>query len=383
MGFRVCLNASGDPLFFPDAVTTEFSGNGSVYQWSTASTDATSTVHMVVIGSIDFSGYLDFSFNLSLVGGGGGGGGGSGDTTTLSFELLLPANPDNLLYAMGLGMRGGYISKMFESPSSSFRDWKWDGVNGNNGVWLGSTTGGVTLKLKGEDPLWQASVPYDDKSSPAPPPNWYNFGSGGISLDRNGTVSGYSGSFPVSTSSSNATKSFVFKASLVITPVHNLNLTHHFSLRYVQLGYTADTANYTFLAEKGASVVNVHQGNAINPWINYPYKTNGLMNATSAACHALGMKFSIYNTMRELSNRAEETFAMRAMGEAYVAGASGGADWLKEHVGSNFLSAWSTPIPGTSFVIDAAMRVVALSRWNNYYVEGIQQMMRDFDLDGI
>ena len=29
------------------------------------------------------------------------------------------------------------------------------------------------------------------------------------------------------------------------------------------------------------------------------------------------------------------------------------------------------------------MRVVALSRWNNYYVEGIQQMMRDFGLDGI
>ena len=28
------------------------------------------------------------------------------------------------------------------------------------------------------------------------------------------------------------------------------------------------------------------------------------------------------------------------------------------------------------------MRVVALSRWNNYYVEGVQQMMRDFSLDG-
>jgi len=29
------------------------------------------------------------------------------------------------------------------------------------------------------------------------------------------------------------------------------------------------------------------------------------------------------------------------------------------------------------------MRVVALSRWNNYYVEGVQQMMRDFQVDGL
>ena len=57
---------------------------------------------------------------------------------------------------------------------------------------------------------------------------------------------------------------------------------------------------------------------------------------------------------------------------------------VQEHIATNFLSAWSTPIPGVGdgFVTDAAIRVVALSRWNNYYVEGVQQMMRDFALDG-
>lgn len=107
------------------------------------------------------------------------------------------------------------------------------------------------------------------------------------------------------------------------------------------------------------------------------------MGDAAAACQALGMRFSIYNTMRELSNRCVETFAMRALGEAYVPGSGGsGSDWLKEHVGGGFLPAWSTPIPGlgNGYVEDAAMRVVALSRWNNFYVEGIQQMMRDFNL---
>jgi hypothetical protein len=199
-------------------------------------------------------------------------------------------------------------------------------------------------------------------------------------VSRDGRVSGFSGVFAVGEGGPVS-----FKASLLVTPVKMLNLTKHFSLRYVQLD---GPANYSFLASQGASVVNVHQGNSVNPFINYPYLTNDQMNATSTEVHELGMRFSIYNTMRELSNRCVETFAMRALGEAYVPGCGGapaGADWLKEHVGTDFLAAWSTPLVGMGdgFVTDAAMRVVALSRWNNFYVEGIQQMTRDFALDGI
>jgi hypothetical protein len=40
--------------------------------------------------------------------------------------------------------------------------------------------------------------------------------------------------------------------------------------------------------------------------INYPYLTNDIMNSTSAEVHALGMRYSVYNTMRELSNRCAE-----------------------------------------------------------------------------
>ena len=47
--------------------------------------------------------------------------------------------------------------------------WKWDGHNGNNGLWFGSTKAGVRLELKGEDPLWWAGSPYDSGTSPEPP----------------------------------------------------------------------------------------------------------------------------------------------------------------------------------------------------------------------
>ena len=152
----------------------------------------------------------------------------------------------------------------------------------------------------------------------------------------------------------------------------------------------------------------VRQGNSINPWINYPYETNVLMKQAADACHALGMKFKIYNTMRELSNRCRELWAMRALNETFVqpadpdAPVAGASDWLKEHVRNGFERAWSNPVQNVyptgsgaagpwqrAFVdhppseFDAAIKVKALSRWNNYYVEGLRQMQADFGFDGL
>ena len=238
VSLRVAL--SGAPLAFPAFSTVAFSGNGSAYAWEAAATDATGAVALRVAGSVDFSGYVALEVTATPAGAPPG--------ATLAVELVAEAARENVLYGMGLGVHGGYWAKMFDAPLST-RTWAWDGVNGNNGAWMGSTTGGFLLKLKGDDPLWQASVPFDDKSAPAPPPNWYNGGKGGILLDKNGTFIGFSGDVPFSSPLS-------WRASFLITPVHNLNLTRHWELRYAQLG---GPANYTFLAENGASVVNMHQ----------------------------------------------------------------------------------------------------------------------------
>lgn len=152
----------------------------------------------------------------------------------------------------------------------------------------------------------------------------------------------------------------------------------------------------------------MHQGNAINPWINYPYETTSLMKEAADACHALGLKFKIYNTMRELSNRCRELHALRALNETYVlpadpeAAVTAGSDWLQEHLRDGFVRAWSNPVQNVypsgsdaagpwqrAFVdhppseLDAAVKVKALSRWNNYYVEGLRQMQADFGYDGL
>ena len=72
--------------------------------------------------------------------------------------------------------------------------WKWDGVNGNSGVWAGVSTGGLRTTLKGDNPLWQAAVPFDSLSSPPPPPSWSNGGYGGARLWQNNTLEAFTSS---------------------------------------------------------------------------------------------------------------------------------------------------------------------------------------------
>ena len=69
----------------------------------------------------------------------------------------------------------------------------YQGKNGNNGVWMGSTKAGVRLYLKGDDPLWQAGVPFDSIVSPEPPQSWSNHGLGGVEVRGDGQIVAFSG----------------------------------------------------------------------------------------------------------------------------------------------------------------------------------------------
>ena len=103
----------------------------------------------------------------------------------------------------------------------------------------------------------------------------------------------------------------------MISPTRPLNLTKHWGERHYQ---AYGPTNYSAVAAGGATVLVEHQGNVINPWINYPFMTNQLMRQASSACHAVGLNFKVYNMMRELSYKAREIWAMRSLEETYVGG---------------------------------------------------------------
>ena len=97
---------------------------------------------------------------------------------------------------------------------------------------------------------------------------------------------------------------------LLLTPFHTLDTKAQFTTRYFHAYKPVAEA-----AATGANTLNIHHANDINPYINYPFLRPAQMKAYIDEAHARGLKVKIYYTVRELSNRAPELFALRSLGD--------------------------------------------------------------------
>ena len=77
-----------------------------------------------------------------------------------------------------------------------------------------------------------------------------------------------------------------------------------------------------------------------------------------------------------------ELWALRSLQhEIFQDGAGGGDPWLQEHLLSGYKAAWHQPLPDDS--VDAAIMTTGLSRWHNYYIEGLRWLLENVGVDGL
>ena len=110
-----------------------------------------------------------------------------------------------------------------------------------------------------------------------------------------------------------------FNLRLLLTPFHPIDPRAQFTTRY----FHAYKPIQDVLAT-GANVINVHHATAVNPYLNYPFLRPAEMRAYVDSAHAAGMRVKIYYTVRELTNRAPELWALRSLGQEVLCGGPGG-----------------------------------------------------------
>ena len=267
-------------------------------------------------------------------------------------------------YMMGLGEKGGYCPNDLR--------WKWDVEKNQDAVWVGDVNAGIQIRLydnKYERPL---NTNFYHQKPLHMPVSWCNAGNGGIDIHNaaDGThINAYSGKRSVKKGDR-----LYYYFNLALTPFRPIDTDKQWRERYHH--------NYEFLdgiQKRGANVINIHHANAINPFINYPFLRTKEMKAYIDGAHARDMKVKIYNTVRELSNSCVEMFALRSLGnEIFSEGPGGGFSWLQEHLDQNYIGAWF--VPGLK---DAAIVNSGVSRWHNYYLEGLDWLMKNVGIDGL
>lgn len=323
-------------------------------QWKAASTSE--ELQMDVSASLEFDGFLAYTVKVTAL----------EDVSLKEITMHIPFQKEFAKYMMGLGQKGG------NRPDSTFQ-WKWDVAHKNqDGAWIGAVNGGLQYSLRDEKYVRPLNTNFYLQKPLLLPASWGNEGKGGISIGIKGKsmlANNYSGPRMLKKG-----ESLYYNFNLLITPFHPLNTNFQWNTRFYHRYNDLDSIKAT-----GATVVNIHHATPINPWINYPFIEWKKMKDYIDKAHSLGLKVKIYNTIRELSDHAYETFPLRSLGnEIYSKGPGGGFSWLQEHIGEDYIAAWFVPE-----IKDAALVNSGMSRWHNYYVEGMNWLTQQVGIDGI
>jgi hypothetical protein len=321
--------------------------------WESMNTDT--AFDMQVNGTLEFDGFLSYTIKITAL----------EDVTFNDINFQMPLQPDSAKYLMGLGQKGG------ERPESI--QWKWDVANKNqDGAWIGNVNSGLQFSLRDEKYSRPLNTNFYLQKPLLLPASWGNGNKGGIDIVPNGKsvlVNAYSGS-----RSMKKGEVLYYNFNLLITPFHPINTEFQWDSKFYHKYNNLDT-----IAKTGATIVNIHHATPINPYINYPFIEHDKMKSYIDEAHSKGLKVKIYNTIRELSNKAPETFALRSLGhEIYSPGKGGGFSWLQEHVGDDYIAAWFVPE-----IKDAAIVNSGMNRWHNYYVEGMNWLTQNVGIDGV
>jgi hypothetical protein len=329
---------------------------------------------MVVSAKMEYDGYINYEVTLTA----------KKDIHFDDLQLLIPYARSAATYVMGMGKKGG------ARPPSW--DWKWEADKANNMVWMGSVNAGMQCKLKHETPDWKM-YGFDETG---PYKDWSNNGLGGCTIreiGQNVLLRAFTGAKTVKSG-----QTLHFNFGLLITPLKPLD-NEHWNQRYFQ----ADPPVNTWMSRAskgGATIMNIHQGNKLNPYINYPFAATENLKKYITEAKNKGIRSKLYYTVRELSvTNTAELWPLMSLGDEVftrgvgtqladqfaekpqVAKKPTGATWLTEHLIKGYDPAWHNPLE--SGEMDISIRTTGLSRWHNYYLEGLGWLVKNTGMKGI
>jgi hypothetical protein len=288
-------------------------------------------------------------------------------TDVENIRLEIPFRREIATYLMGMGHRGGKRPERW--------DWRWDQTRHQDSVWIGDVHAGLRIQLRDENYRQPLRVKYQMHPLNLPH-SWHNEGRGGVTIREIGDdcVLFTADCGPRSLK---AGEELRFDFTLLITPFKPLDTAKHFRTRHFHSDAPLEQA-----VAQGANNITIHHGTTPYPFINCPFLTADKLRARADEAHRRGLKLRAYHTVRELTNRVPELWALRSLGdEVFLKGDGGGHAWLQENLVKYYSPHWYHPFKNGD--VDAAITESASSRWHNYWLEELRWLIENVGIDGI
>lgn len=335
--------------------------------WSCDWTSVDTPLRVGIEGQLEADGTATFAVRLTVP---------QGTSAVELDDVALTAvlDPESVPYSMGLGVPGG------TRPAGI--DWSWDvAFKNQDSLWLGDSNIGVQIALRDDNYERPLNTNFYREKPLIAPHSWANpevEGSGaGVTLKEESSVNG-----------SAAVVLKAFSGARTMAPGESLNYGFRLLLtpfkpiepgRQLRNRYFHDQGSVADIAATGASVINIHHATELAPFINDPLLHADALAAYTAEAHAAGLKVKVYDTVRELTAHSPDLLPMLSLGhEIFSDGPGAGHIWPQEHAGANYVSAWYAPN-----VDDIAVVTAGESRLQNWYIKGLDELVRRTGLDGI
>ena len=332
-----------------------------------------------VEGSLEFDGFASFRVFVDPPSG--------ATAVTCAPELAITIPKALARYQMGLGRPGGLFPESF--------DWRWNTALQQDATWFGAPHAGMMIRLKGENYVRPLCNVYYKWRTLNLPESW---GGGGISFRAEGDkarVTAFGGERQII-----AGRSLMYGFDLYLTPFKRVDLKAHLADRIHHFGQRNKKADFARLAADDVTIATFHHNTVWNPYINYPYNDDGgpLLKKAVKEAHENGIRLKIYYTTRELTQNLPEFFALMSLGDEIFfrcppsmpgrtcINPAGPHPWLAEHVGPDILPAWRENVRFGEFYPskpDLAVITQPDSRWNNFYLAGLDVLVKEYGIDGL
>lgn len=332
-----------------------------------------------LMGKMDFDGFVDYRIRVIPL----------QNINVRDIRLEIPFNDKKSEYMMGLNHEGGLRPDDWK--------WKWDPSKNQDMVWLGAVNGGMRIKLKSYNYRRPLINIYYSFGPLLMPPSWWNEGKGGININRKKAdvlLTAYSGERSVKQG-----QILDFDFELLITPFRTIDKSVQFGDRYYHGGGTNTAVKIDNARAARANIINIHHAEDLYPFINYPYLDENVQELRQLVdrAHQAGMRMKFYYTTRELTKNLPEFKAFYSLnGEIIFPGPgenaktlinpNGPNEWLKTNLkGGKYIPAWYNLVNEGKFKGETDLSVITTpdSRLNNFYVAGLDWMVRNIGIDGV